>query len=138
MTLTSPFAGLHAVLKATAKKGDYGPLAAHLRAAARGEATLQPDELNLAADIIKPLRRGPHTSPAQQYIRPTKSLTVAGDVLRLSHGYTRGEVAGAVMEVAKKSKPQRGEAWVKGHIKIAKAFLGGQWWQFKVTKFRPK
>jgi hypothetical protein len=135
MMLTSPFAGLHAIFKAT-EKNDYGPLAAHLRAAARGEATLQPDELILAADIIKPLRRGPHTSSAQQYIRPTKSLTVAGDVLRLSHGYTRGEVEGAVKQVARDN--HRSEAWVKGCIKNAKPFLGGKWWDFKVRKFRRK
>ena len=141
MNLLDPHYGRDAVLAAL--EGDYSKLAARLRraaevAATRDENILISHELNLAADIIdRPTgrKRGPLTGPLQAEDKPKKSIIVAGEVLRLSHGYTKGEVAAAVMEVAKKFG--RSEASVKNHIRIAKRYLDGKWWEFKVRKFSP-
>lgn len=136
MTLPEPFTGLQAVLVAT-EKGDLGPLANYLRALARGAATLNPDALLLAAALLAPARRGPHTSPAQRHLAPPRqTLTVAVEVIRRSRGNRRGFVKRAREAVAKEYG--RSESWVKEQVRAAKKYRGGAWWRHKVSKFGRK
>jgi hypothetical protein len=122
MTLTSPFAGLYAVI--AAEDGDRGPLAARLR---NPVVTLSIWERNYVADVFKPRRRGPRTGEAQAIRARSESLEVARTVIRLSNGYARWHIKNAKVDAAEQHRCTKSK--LKDHIRVAQRFLGGEWWR---------
>lgn len=114
------FGGLQAVL--AAEQGDNGPLAARLLDPAVRLTMWEREHL---AAVIKPTRRGPRKR--NEIGERSRSLEVARTVIRLSNGYKRGYVEGALKEAAEKHECD--VSTVKKHIAVAKRFLGGEWWK---------
>lgn len=119
--ITSPFAGIHAVVKAE-EEGDRGPIAARIRNPA---VTLSMLEREYIADVIDPRRRGPRTSGAKKIRAPGKSLEVARTVIRESKGHRL--IKNATIDAAKKHECS--VSTVKKHLQVARRFWDGDWWR---------
>jgi hypothetical protein len=112
--------GLQAVL--AAEQGDSGPLAARLLDPA---VRLTMWERQHLAAVIRPTRRGPRKR--NEIGERSRSLKVARTVIRLSKGYSRGSVEGALKEAGEKHCCDA--STVKKHVAVAKRFWNGDWWK---------
>jgi hypothetical protein len=115
-----------------AEKGDYTLLDARL---GDRDVTLTMEERNfIRSNGFTPVHRSPGPRPRYHVTQTNESLEIARRVILHSKGYLRGQVEGAMEQVA-------GElgcslSTVKKHVARAKEFSGGTWWQMRCSMTR--
>ena len=126
---TRPFAWLETIQ--AAEKGDWTKLDARL---ADGPITMEGQNFIRSHGFQPPnQKRGP--KPLYRVTKNNQSLEIARTVIRLSKGYQRGLVEGALEEAATKVHGIS-VSKVKEHVRNAKRFSNGGWWKTRCSMTR--